>query len=70
MFDPGDQGTSDDVRVKEFCIFHWYKELYWPFFGDILHVFVGQLIIGLQFLFTLIPARGDVDKVLICVKLR
>jgi hypothetical protein len=69
MFNPGGQGSFDDVGFKELCIFHQYKELCWPFFGDLLHIFVGQLIIGLQILLTLIPTRSDVDKVLIYVEL-
>jgi hypothetical protein len=41
MLDPGDQGASNDVRVREFCIVNQYKELCQPFFGDLLHIFVG-----------------------------
>jgi hypothetical protein len=69
MFDSSDQGTSDDVGVREFCILNQYEELYWPFFGDLLHVFVSQFIIGLQFLLFFIAARSDVDKVSIYVEI-
>jgi hypothetical protein len=69
MFNPSDQGASDDVGIGELCIFHQYKELFWPLFGDLLHViFVGHLVIGLQLLLTFIPACNDVNKVLIRAK--
>jgi hypothetical protein len=70
MFDPRDQWNSDDVKVREFYIFDWYKELYWPLLSDVFHVFIGQLIVGLQLLLAFIPECGDVDKVPICTELR
>jgi hypothetical protein len=47
MFKPGDQGYSYDVRVREFDIINGYMELLQPLLGDLLHVVVGQLVIGL-----------------------
>jgi hypothetical protein len=70
MFDPGDQWTFHDVGILDLCIFHWYEEICWPFFSDLFHVFIGQLIVGLYLLLAFILVCGDVNKVLIYAELR
>jgi hypothetical protein len=69
MFDPGDQWTSYDVGVGEFYRVNRYKELCWPLFGDLIHILIGQFVIGMQLLLTFIPEHSDINKVLIYMKL-
>jgi hypothetical protein len=38
MLGSSDQGASYNVSVKELCIYNGYKELLWPFLGDLFDV--------------------------------
>jgi hypothetical protein len=44
MLGSSDQWSSYNFSVKELCIYNGYKEILWPFLGDLFDVLVGQLI--------------------------
>jgi F0F1-type ATP synthase membrane subunit a len=59
----GDYRTSDEVRVREFCLFEWYKEFSRSFLGYFLHIFLSEFVIGLELLLVFVSTCNDVNLV-------
>ena len=55
-------------HVGYFYGVHWNKEVRRPFLGNLLQVFLCQLIVRLELLFVLISTRCDIGEVAVCVE--
>jgi hypothetical protein len=64
-----DYKTSNEVRVEEFFVVNWYKELCRPFLGYFFHVLLYEFVIGLELFFVFISTCSDIDEVSVCMKI-
>jgi hypothetical protein len=57
-----DHRDFDEVRVREFFLGKWYKELCRPFLSYFFHVLLCEFVIGLNLFFVFVSARSDIDE--------
>jgi hypothetical protein len=65
-----DYRISDEVKVKDFCLFDWYKELCRPFLGYFPHIFLGEFVVGLELFLMFVSVCSDVNEMSVYVELR
>jgi hypothetical protein len=56
------------IHVGHFCEVHWNKEVCRPFLGNLLQVFLCQLVVRMKLMFVLINACCDIGEVAIHVE--
>jgi hypothetical protein len=61
--------TSNEVGVRQFYLFDWYKELWGPFLSDFFQVLLCELVIGVNLFLTFVYACSDINKMLVCMEL-